>query len=96
MFLLTPLLGVLTDKCSYSWRKKLQDSVEQRILIEEAFSYKNSDIPAIQNIEVLDDGENIKDMDNDEKKKNQNKVESVKRKQIKITDMLSAKKKKIL
>ena len=70
MFLLTPFLGVLADKLSHSWRKKLEDSVEQRILIDEAFCYKNSNIPVIQNMEVLDDGENSKDVDNDEKKKN--------------------------
>ena len=50
-------------------------------------------------MEVLDNGENSKDVDNDEKKKKKKKkkkIESIKRKQIKITDMLSTKKKKKL
>ena len=94
MLLLTPLLGVLPEKRSYSWRNKLQESVEQRILKDEAICYKNSNIPAIQNIEVFDDSESSKDYDSDEKKKKKKKIESIKRKQTKITDMLSAKKKK--
>ena len=87
----------LADKRSYLWRKKLQDSVDQRVLLGEAFCYNNSDIPAIQKMEVFD-CENGKDEEKDEEKKKskKKKTESIKRKKVKITAMLLPKKKKTL
>ena len=86
----------LTYKRNYLWRKKLQDSVEQRVPLNEPFCYKNSDIPAIQNMEMLD-CKNSKNEEKDEEKKKskKKKIESVKRKQVKITVVIAEEEKNI-